>query len=346
LILGAALLWRGAGIVLAVFAMVVWFGIPLVRWTGKVFLAPHTGPRPNFVRMTLVVCGAALVVGLAGAYVPWPGAQASPAVVDYAPLWVLRAPADAWIDRLHVESGQYVEEGQLLAELRNDELQLQAARLDVAIQQAEMTIRKFEDEKKHSEAQTETQRLASLQKQRAELARQTTRLDVRARAAGRVVSPRLSERLGTYVRQGEELLQIGNDRRKEVLLAATQDDLDRLIRRVGRQVRVAWPGGGSLHSRLARVKPRASTRPLHPALTAAVGGPLAVQRVEGNDSAHEAGNMQLLNPYFEGVVPLGGAAAERLAAGQTVTVYLEGGRQSVGEHLRKLLTTWYRARTE
>jgi putative peptide zinc metalloprotease protein len=346
LILGAALLWRGAGIVLAVLALVVWFGIPLFRWTKTVWLTPASGPRPSWVRLATVLGGSTVVAALVGVYAPWPGAQASPAVVDYSPLWIRRAPINAWIERLYVESGEQVRQGQLLLELRSDELELEVARLDVDIQRAVMAIRRFEDERKPAEVQAERERLASLEKQRAELDGQQELLSVRAPAAGRVVSPRLAERLGTYLRQGEVLLQIGNEQRKEIRLAATQDDLDRLSHRLGQPVRVTTPGGGSIISHLERIKPRASTRPLHPALTAAVGGPLAVQRVEGDGSEEVEGNVKLLQPYFEAIVPLGAEAAQSLAAGQTVTVYLNGRRSSVGEHLLKSLTNWYRARTE
>ena len=169
---------------------------------------------------------------------------------------------------------------------------------------------------------------------------------VRSPAAGRVVSSRTSDRLGTYVLRGEEVLQIANHRRKEVRLAVVQDDLDRVASRVGQPVRVLVPGGESLEGRLARVKPRASTQPLHVALTAAAGGPLSVERIESDPEQNSQSQIKLLQPHFEAVVPLAAAHAQRLSAGQTVTVFLNADRQSLGAHLHVLLRDWFRARLQ
>lgn len=346
IILAAAMLWRGAGIVLAAFSLVMWFAIPLVRWVRATFSTSSLGPRANWPRATAVLAGSTCAMVLLAVCIPWPAAPASPAVVDYAPLWVLRAPTNAWIERLLVRSGQHVEQGQPLAVLRNDELELQVARLDVEIQRAELAVRRSEQEKRRADVQAEFERLTALRKQRAELEGQRELLSVRAPVAGRVVSPRLGERLGTYVRQGEELLQIGNDRRKEILLATTQDELHRLSHRLGRPVRVAVPGGGSFPGRLERVKPRASTRPLHPALTAVAGGPLTVQRSQAATGHEPQDGMELLQPHFEAVVPLHAAAAESLAAGQTVTVYLNADRDSLGRRLVDAVTGWFRVRAQ
>jgi putative peptide zinc metalloprotease protein len=259
---------------------------------------------------------------------------------------VLRAPTDAWIDRLFVESGQYVEQGAVLAELRNEDLDLDAARLKVQIQRTELDIRRLDQDRKHAEAQAQAERLRGLSTQLAELQSQQNMLYVRAPEAGRVVSPRVGELLGTYARKGQELLSIGNERRKEVLIAATQDELDALSRRVGRPVRIAAAGGDSIVGRLERIKPRASTRPVHAALTAAAGGPLTVQRVESQSQGQGQDDVKLLQPYFEAVVPLSPDAAQRLAAGQTVRVYLDAGRNSIAAHLWKSAIAWFRKRTE
>jgi putative peptide zinc metalloprotease protein len=346
IIIAAALLWKGAGVVLAALAVVTWFAIPCVRWVRATFLAPTSEARPDLARLAVVVGGGAALFCLALAVIPWPGAPASAAVVDYAPMWVLRAPTDAWIDRLFVESGQYVEQGAVLAELRNDDLELDAARLKVQIQRTELEIRRLDQERRHAEAQSYTERLRGLEKQLKELESQQKLLYVRALAPGRVVSPRVGDLIGTYAKKGQELLSIGDERRKEVLIAATQDDLDKLSSRVGQPVRIAAAGGESIVGRLERIKPRASTRPVHAALTATAGGPLTVQRGGQDSQDTPEDDVKLLQPYFEAVVPLAPDAAERLAAGQTVRVYLNAGRDSIAEHLWKSSIAWFRARTQ
>lgn len=345
ILIAAALLWEGAGVVLAAFAVITWFAIPIVRWVRSTFGGQEGNSRPNMARLAVVLGGGVALIAMVGLALPWPGAAASAAVVDYAPMWVLRAPADAWVERLFIQSGQYVEKGAVLAELRNEDLDLDAARLRVHIQRTALVVSQLEKEGRNAEAQAQRERQRGFEEQLEELQKQRELLYIRAPAAGRVVSPRVGDLLGTYARKGQELVSIGNERKKEVLIAATQDDLDKLSHRVGLPVRIATAGGDSIVGRLERVKPRASTRPLHAALTAAAGGPLTVERVAANSRDEAKDDVKLLQPYFEAVVPLAPAAAERLAAGQTVRVYLNAGRDSIAAHFWKSATSWFRKRT-
>ena len=104
LIVAAASLWYGAGIVLAALAAMLWFGLPLARCAATVC---GRGPEFRSGRVRFLVASSLVGLGTAAllVLVPWPGAIRAPAIVQYDPLTVVRSPSPGFVREVRVSGG-------------------------------------------------------------------------------------------------------------------------------------------------------------------------------------------------------------------------------------------------
>jgi len=345
LLLAAATLFHGAGIVLAVLAAILWLGLPLFR-LATYLLRKHPGAQPNRIRFALVTAtGTALAAALLMT-VPWPGAAWAPAFVEYAPPVLIRANSEGFVRDVMVRGGQFVEEGEVLAVLDNDELKAQLADLELRIEQSKIKSRQHQKKQEMAAFQAETAAREALEKQRDEVRIQVEQLTVRAPESGNVIGRRLEAMRGVYLEEGDKLLEIGNDEQKEIRVSIAQDDLNRFQGRVGKPIDVSLPGHDTLACTLTKISPRATLEPEHIALCAPLGGPLTVCRKEVSDDASSNTHYEFLAPRFTGFVQLEGPQSERLHAGQTGTVSFGGCNEAIGPHLYHLLTRWVQRRLQ
>ncbi|MFV2067561.1 MAG: HlyD family efflux transporter periplasmic adaptor subunit [Pirellulales bacterium] len=343
LVIGAAALFHGAGIVLASAAVVLWLGGPIVRCFRS--LSPrHGGGSPSLFRaaLTVVVFVAVTPAILFG--IAWPAGKRAPAVVEYAPLTPVRVLSAGFIRELHVRSGQWVQQGQVLAVLSNDKLELEAGQLRISIAQSQLKCRMFKQAQEMAAYQTERKNLESLEVKRREKEFQVAQLVVRAPRSGRVIRRDLDSALGTYLEQGEELLSIGNEEQKEVRISVAQEDLDAFKALQGHTVSVHLPSLLQVSGQLERVNPRATFKIPHSALSAQQGGPLIVKRSdhESGDRDNHADRYELLVPRFNGIVDLATSQSCLLRAGQVGFVTVASGGESIGQHLYRALAGWLR----
>ena len=224
LIMGAALLFHGAGIVLAAAGVVLWWGLPLGRaclglirpggvsaehrWRGVVRLA------------VAAIVVAALLVGL-----PAPWLQRTPALVEYAPLTILRAQAPGLVSRVHVVSGQRVESGQLLVELDNEQLHQELRDLDLALEQSEGRLRTLRNREQLAALEAELAEHKNLTDRREEKRREAAHLEIVAPCPGQVLTPHPEQLVGTYAAVGRELVALGDEDHKELVLSIDQEDI-------------------------------------------------------------------------------------------------------------------------
>lgn len=339
MVLTAATLFHGAGVVLALLAIVLWYGLPAFT-LAKYLAAGEPGDQPNRVRFFLTT-GAAFVLG--GGFLllaPWPGVRQAPVVVEYSPPMVIRAASSGFLQTIHVRNGEEVKPGQLLLQLENRPLVRELADLDLQIQQSLIRGRQFHQQGKLAAEQAEAKKREGLQSQRTEKQLQVDQLAIYAPSAGRVVARNLAAKQGVWLEQGDEIVTIGNESKKELALSIAQNDLKVFDRRVGETVLIHLPHRAAFEGKLQRVVPQATLEPPHAALLAANGGPIAVKPKADSGEA----TFELLQPRFKGVVLLNASQSERLFSGQRAWVSYRPFDESIGVHLYFAATDWIRQR--
>jgi putative peptide zinc metalloprotease protein len=257
-------------------------------------------------------------------------------VVEYTDSSIVRCRADGFVVAIHVHDGTQVAAGELLLELRNDELETEFLELQASIRQAEARLREAFGDHDAGRAQVASRNLQALQERFAEIERQRVGLRVFAPVAGRIVARELDNAIGTYVKEGTQLLTVADERRKELLVCVSHDHIDDIAPSLGKTVTFRSRGLTVHEGRLTRLEPRASRRLPHPALSAAVGGALPVRESDADDQAE----VRLVEPRFPGVIAVSSSVSSKLACGQRGYARFGISRESIGEHLWIQICRW------
>lgn len=359
----AAMLWRGlltVTIGLAAIGMFSYLGVIVVGLLVALRVLPaasktlmrvlrHEVTLRRSSRQSIAAGGiaVALVIGIA-AWLHAPGTIRARAVIEYAPLTVVRTGSAGFVAEVFVRDGDPVREGQLLARLTNDELRAKLADLALAAEQSRIQARIYHQEKDLPKYQVEMFQSQSLEKKKTELEKQVADLDIRAAASGRIVGRGLDSLVGRYFEAGDELAVIGSEESKELRIAVAQDDVQPFQSQLGKPVAVRVWGGPLtyVHSLLDDVEPRALLDCPHPALSAQGGGPLAVKPAATDTSDAKAAKCELLNPVFYASAALSVADSERFRAGQLATVSFPCGLESRWSLLKRSASHWIREKMQ
>ena len=343
LVVTASTLFHGAGIVLAVAAMVMWIGVPAVRFVRFLFCG-KPGEQPNKLRFLSIAGSGALIAVMLLGVVPWPGASQAPAIVEFSQHSVVRADSPGFIEQIPVQSGDHVEAGDILAVLHNDVLKKEFAEIEIAIEKSELQSRALENQGKLAAQQSEDKRREALGKQLAEKRDEVERLTIRAPHGGTILGRNLDNLIGTYAEKGFELLSIGSDNGKEIRVSISQNDVDAFSNRIGSDVKVHLMHAGKLSCELSKINPRASHEPTHPALCAINDGPLPVKNSvsQSDDETSKENPYELLAPRFEGVVKLTDEQSQSIHAGECCTISFRPCHRPIGVHLYVEFSRWVR----
>lgn len=340
LLVGASVLFRGGGLLLAVIAFLFWL-VPLLFSLGGFFKKGKPGERAR-VWPAVWRCGTLAAVLIVVGIFPFRVDIKTPGVVEAAGEVILRAEGPGFVTGIHVRDGALVQKDQPLVTLENPELELKLRTLGITHDRQDLKRRIFRMDKPVAEYEAEVAMLDSLRKQYLEQLDYVETLDITATRAGRVVAPQLPRMRDRYMRTGEEILRIVDPAAGEILIPISQDDVDYFRRHIGKSVQVYLEGRGSTgEGRLLRISGRAVTSVEHPALTTLAGGPLAVKprgaskegKGDGKNDAYE-----LAQPYFWGTINLPENATEGIRAGERVRVKFRSERvQSIGSRVRDRL---------
>ena len=173
LVIGASVLFHGAGIVLGVAGMAMWFGFPIYRQLATLF-----GPKaqhPVSIGRTLV--SAAVISGLMLSLftvLRGPATKSAPAIVQFKDEQILRARADGFVKEVLAYDGQPVRAGQELIILENRELSAEVSRLKLLVNEAQIQSRIHRNQGELALALTEDEKILSLQEQLDEKRRKPT----------------------------------------------------------------------------------------------------------------------------------------------------------------------------
>jgi putative peptide zinc metalloprotease protein len=262
-------------------------------------------------------------------------------VVDYSPPTIVRSISPGFVKEVKVHDGETVKAGDVLVVMTNDELQQELAEIRVDIEQSVIQERMLRQNEENAKAQAETAKGRSLKKKEAEILRLVEGLTVRAPIDGQVVAHDLDSLPGRYLSVGDEIVVVGNEESKEIILAAAQDDINSFTSQLYLPVTVRISGdeSNSFTASLGKIDPRASLRLPHPALGADAGGALPVKPKKQKPDA-KAPESELLDPCFYGTVSLIPSQSLLLHSGQRATILFSSSEQCWAGRLVMKLRKW------
>ncbi|MFO0871023.1 MAG: hypothetical protein U0935_19025 [Pirellulales bacterium] len=134
LLLLASRLGYGLGVLLALAAAVSWGLPPLFRGGGWLLSQPGRWRRPASWLRLAGGLAALLLAGLGAVSLFWGRGPSAIAVVDYYPKIEIRAATSGFVEQVCAETGDWIEAGEVIVRLTNEELQaeFQRTELDVA----------------------------------------------------------------------------------------------------------------------------------------------------------------------------------------------------------------------
>ena len=335
LLIAAATLFHGAGIVLAALAIVAWYVKPAAKFLFSCF-----GKNATQIvswRRTVTMFGTLAGVAFVSTWLPWPFAPEAESVVDFAEQEILRAKSKGFLKELHAHDGQWVNKGDLIGVIENQNLKLKLHSLQVEKQLAEVNCKKLRRENRYSEYQSELQSIRAIQEQISVLEKQVQELKVYAPISGELISPDLANRIGAFVNTGDVIGKVVPNDSLHVVACVSEYDLPlfQLAAHAAnesnthkRAVKVHFANLGNCTTQIMQIDPRADRKLYHPALSAENGGPLSVQPISDADSTGANEATELVTPVILAkTLPLDSRSARRLRTGQRCKVYLVGERQ-------------------
>lgn len=329
LIVAASVMWHGAGVVFALLGIFIWCIRPMIGFVLLLLSDEVCRPAPLLRAGTIAagLCGFCWVIFN---HVPCPAAYQSPGIIDFTDLAHVRPIASGFVRKIHVVDGQQVVEGELLVELQNEDLEVECRDLELAIEQSKARARIARYSGQIGQAQIEEANCQAYEDKLSERAFQLENLAVRAPQSGRVIARELAALLDTFVKEGSEILAIGDEFRKEMQFSIAQQDVSTFEQQQTVSVRLA--DGTRFDVPLTRISPRGSYQPSHVALGAAVGGPLPViERVIRPGDGESTREYQFPEPRFRAVCVLP-ASSQFVAGGQGV-VYPISSQRTIGQWL-------------
>jgi len=231
-------------------------------WPAKIAGALREGASPLFGtgHLALKVGVAATVAVLAGAaFIPGDYRVSAPARLEGAIQRVMVAPAEGYLKLAHVRPGDRVKEGQVVAELSDEDLKLEERKAQSELSQIENSYGTALVKQDRAEVAILG---AKLEQARAQLALVQTRLQrtqVVAPFDGIVITGDLTQSLGAPVKKGEALMTLAPEHNFRVILEVDERDIaDVKLGKAGSLALSALPGD-TFPLEVNRITPVATT---------------------------------------------------------------------------------------
>lgn len=198
-------LFFAIGLVLAVWTAAAWFIIPIGKFIHWNAASPQLSEHRGRAVLTSVAIVALLAVGFGA--IPLPDRRRGVGVVESAARSGVFFDADGFVVAVHKRPGEEVRKGDPIVTLENEELVQQ--RRGIEAQRRAFGVQ-FRDglEKQPALAEVAREKMAIADENLAEIDERLAALVVRAPHDGRVVSGDPEQRLGAYVRRGEQLCEV------------------------------------------------------------------------------------------------------------------------------------------
>ena len=343
LAIAASVLFHGAGFALTILAVAGWVGKPAWQFTRGLITRYNSNPMQVWRALSLFSL-TLVVVGLALFRMPSPATVSAPGVVEYQNVQNLRSLTGGFVREILVVDGQQVVAGQRLLVLENPEVSRSYHDLCLEIEQTEVKYQAAVDRHETTDAQIAQRQIAALTEQLSEAQVRFESLAVTAPVSGKIIKRSMQQLLGAYLPEGEPMLSIGNENSKEVIVSIDQSHFDSVSPHVGQPVHIRAGSRARVTGKLQRVEPRATTRLIHPALSANAGGPLEVAPSAKRDAGHED-ELELAEPCFRAVVSVPAECATTMFSGQRTQVMIGYRSESIGVTFYRTITDWIRKKT-
>jgi hypothetical protein len=214
---------------------------PLKIWQAlREAIAPLTGPGH---RLTKIVTGCAVALLVAAALIPGEYRVSAPARLEGAMQRVLVAPGEGYLKQAHVRPGDRVKEGQLLAEMADEDLKLEQRKAQSAVAQLETSLGVAMVSGNRAEVGMLQARLDEARAQLMLVETQLERVRLTAPFDGVVITGDLTQSLGAPVKKGEALLTLAPEHDFRVMLEIDERDIgDVKLGQAGTLALAALPG--------------------------------------------------------------------------------------------------------
>lgn len=269
-----SLLFKGAGLVLAIASVLVMLGTSLYK-LFKFLFKVGTGPKlsRSLPRLGIFL----LVLFCLFTFVRINPTGKAVAVVEYSDREILRAGVRGKVVEVLVREGEDVKRGDLLVQLRNTDEEIEFQKFEIELNSARIRARAYYQREDLPAYQAELETIAGLEQKLLESRAYLAALNVTSPVDG-VVAGRLFDSLpGQWIEVGDEILSVIPNDRKEFLISFRQDDIDSIADQVGRQVRVLLRGRSDpIEGEIERIESRATRALPHEVMAASNGGPLAL----------------------------------------------------------------------
>jgi putative peptide zinc metalloprotease protein len=353
----ATALFYGFGVALAILAIMMWVGTPLCRMIAR-WRDPAVETRANKAWISFVTLPVVVVCVLAVLVLPWPVQVSAPAIVEFDSPSIVRAEAAGFVSAVHVQVDQQVEQGDVLVELENRELDAELSELQLEHDKSLIRSRSFHRDQDIAAYQAENAARDAIADQIEELQHKRRSLTLVAATSGRVLASNLDTLPGQFLPAGNSVLQIVDPREKRLKVSIGQDEYEPFSQQVSRSITFLPRYGNQSHSGvLNQVEPTAS-KSTDPRFGSHAEGPLSVAPIGLNSSGSQklaalrdesaisnssnetAEDVELLTSRFDGEASILPVDAEQLACGTIGTVRVNQFHRTVYQHLTTATRRW------
>lgn len=293
LLIAASTLFHGAGIVLVVIGIMMWFGAPLWKLIGDMSQLKWSDPW-QFYRGCVSTSLLGLAVGVLVFVVPISSSVRVPVMTQWSAQTEVRVRVDGFVDEIYVADGQTVQPGDPLMRLSNEELQAELQRLEIDAQSNLIQRRGATGGHDESSLARLLADANAIDERVRVIQRRVDSLLLRASIAGTVVASDLDQLQGTYIEEGQHLLNLVNESDQEWTALIAPQQIRSIRDQQDAPVVVRLANGREIETRLNRIAPSASDRLPHPSLAAINGGTLPTK-----DHVNEDDSLRLIQPYFQ-----------------------------------------------
>lgn len=205
---------------------------PVAAWRRKL----ASMPRGRLLRQV----GIPVAVVVALVLIPW-GERIGPREARLLPAdrMPVRATVGGLIAEVQVDEGQQVEEGDVLAVLRDDRLRIELQETQAALASAERRAASAQARGDETEAQIADIEARELSARLELLQDQSERTRLRAPVSGAVLTLRPREKLGEWLQPGDTFVVLGRTDQLQLEARVAQRDIERV--EVGQRIRLKVP---------------------------------------------------------------------------------------------------------
>ena len=213
------------GVLMALGGVVTWCVVPVVKLGRYLTIEPELHRKRGRAWAFTGAVATVLILTLGIIKVPvWVWSEA---ILEPRHREVLRAEYDGYVSDIAARDEQLVKAGQVIVEMRNPELASQIVQLQASLAASQMR-RQLAIATDQTQRVIEEENIAALQQQLEILKKREAELTVRAPFDGRLVSPRLHELQGVYMKRGQEFAIIATIDQLEARAVVEQSDATRV----------------------------------------------------------------------------------------------------------------------